>query len=54
MEIKQMHKYNNIIDLITKNKSSSILKTLIDTNCINLNTTEYIKQAADIKKIKKK
>lgn len=39
-EIKWIHKYNNPADSIIKNKLSSALKTLIDINWINLDTTE--------------
>jgi hypothetical protein len=32
---------------MTKTKSSSTLKTMIDTNKINLNTTEWVKRARE-------
>ena len=49
-EIKWIHGYNNPADSMTKSKSSSALKTLIDTNRINLDTTEWVEQAAVKKK----
>jgi hypothetical protein len=40
-----IHDINNSVDSIIKIKSSTILKTMIDINKINLNTTEWIKRA---------
>lgn len=51
-EIKWIHGYNNPADSMTKSKPSSALKTLIDTNCINLDTTEWVERAAGLKKEK--
>ena len=39
-EIKWIHGHNNPADSMTKTKPSSALKTVIDTNRINLDTTE--------------
>ena len=39
-EIKWIHKQNNPADLMTKTKSDTALKTIIETNHINLNTIE--------------
>jgi hypothetical protein len=44
-EVKWMHETNNSVDSMTKIKSSSALKTMIDTNQINLDTTEWIERA---------
>lgn len=33
------------MNFLTKAKPSSVLKTLIDTNCINIITTEWVEQA---------
>jgi hypothetical protein len=44
IEIKWIHDYNNSIDFMTKVKASSVLKTIINENRINLNTTEWIKR----------
>ncbi len=40
-----MHETNNSVDSMTKIKSSSALKTVIDTNRINLDTTEWVERA---------
>jgi hypothetical protein len=45
IEIKWMHEANNSIDSMTKIKSSSALKTMIDINQINLNTIEWVERA---------
>lgn len=42
IEIKWIHRYNNLADLITKQKLFSALKTLIDINRINLDITEWV------------
>jgi hypothetical protein len=44
-EIIWIHDINNSIDSMIKTKSSSALKTMIDTNKINLNITEWVKRA---------
>ena len=44
-EIKWIHGHNNPADSMTKSKPSSALKTLIDTNRINLDTTEWVERA---------
>jgi hypothetical protein len=36
-EMKWVHEANNLVDVMTKNKSSSALRTMIDINRINLN-----------------
>lgn len=41
--IKQIYGYYNLIDFITKAKFSLILKTLINTNYINISITKYLK-----------
>ena len=43
-KIKWIHKHHNPADSITKTKPLSALKTLIDTNCINISTTEWVKR----------
>jgi hypothetical protein len=40
-----MHETNNSVDFMTKSKSSSALRTIIDINQINLNTTEWVERA---------
>lgn len=44
-EIKWIHGHNNLADSMTKRRPSSALKTLIDTNRINLDTTEWVERA---------
>jgi hypothetical protein len=44
IEIKWIHDHNNSIDFMTKVKASSVLKTIIDENRINLDTTEWVKR----------
>jgi hypothetical protein len=44
-EIKWIHESNNPADSMTKIKSFSALKTIIDINRINLDTTEWVKRA---------
>jgi hypothetical protein len=44
-EMKWVHETNNSVDSMTKIKSSSALKTVIDTNRINLDTTEWVERA---------
>jgi hypothetical protein len=44
-EIIWIHEINNLVDFMIKTKSSSTLKTMIDINKINLNTTEWVKRA---------
>jgi hypothetical protein len=43
-EIKWIHESNNLVDSMTKIKSSSTLKTIIDINRINLDTIEWVKR----------
>ena len=45
-EVKWIHVYHNPIDFITKAKPLSTLKTLIDSNLINISTTEWVEQAS--------
>jgi hypothetical protein len=45
-KMKWMHKTNNLVDVMTKSKSFSALKTLIDINQINLDTIEWVERAA--------
>jgi hypothetical protein len=53
-EIKWIHKSNNSVDSMTKSKSFSTLKTIIDINRINLDTIEWVKQVKKtINQIKK-
>ncbi len=44
IEVKWIHEINNSIDSMIKTKSSTIFKTLIDINTINLDTIEWIKR----------
>ncbi len=44
-EIKWIHESNNSVDSMTKSKSFSALKTIIDINRINLDTIEWVKRA---------
>jgi hypothetical protein len=44
-EMKWMHETNNLVDVMTKNKSSSALRTMIDINQINLDISEWIERA---------
>jgi hypothetical protein len=39
-----IHEINNFVDFMIKAKFSSALKTVIDTNQINLNITEWVKR----------
>ena len=41
-----MYENNNPVDSMIKAKGSSALKTLIDTNLINLATVEWVERAA--------
>jgi hypothetical protein len=43
-EIKWIHESNNPVDSMTKSKSFSALKTIIDINRINLDTIEWVKR----------
>jgi hypothetical protein len=43
-EIKWIHESNNSVDSMTKSKSFSALKTIIDINRINLDTIEWVKR----------
>jgi hypothetical protein len=44
-EMIWIHEINNFVDFMIKAKFSSALKTMIDINQINLNTTEWMKRA---------
>jgi hypothetical protein len=44
-EMKWVHEINNLVDFMTKNKSSSALRTLIDINQINLDIIEWVERA---------
>ena len=44
MEVKQIKSKNNPADAITKAKLCQALRTLIDTNILNLRVTEWVKQ----------
>jgi hypothetical protein len=44
-EVKWVHGVNNPADSMTKSKPSSALRTVIDTNQINLDTSEWIERA---------
>jgi hypothetical protein len=46
-KVKWIHEINNSIDSMIKSKASSILKTLININTINMNINEWVKQSAD-------
>jgi hypothetical protein len=50
-EMKWMHETNNSVDFMTKSKSSSALRTMIDINQINLNTIEWVERATARKTI---
>jgi hypothetical protein len=41
-----MHEINNFVDFMTKSKSFSALRTLIDINQINLDTIESVERTA--------
>jgi hypothetical protein len=54
IEIKWIHESNNSVDSMTKSKSFSALKTIIDINRINLDTIEWVKRVKKtINQIKK-
>jgi hypothetical protein len=44
-EMIWIHDINNPVDSMIKIKPSTVLKTMIDTNKINLNITEWVKRA---------
>jgi hypothetical protein len=44
-EMIWIHEINNLVDFMIKTKFSSTLKTMIDINKIDLNTTEWVKRA---------
>jgi hypothetical protein len=44
-EMKWVHETNNSVDSMIKIKSSSVFKTIIDINQINLNTTKWVERA---------
>jgi hypothetical protein len=43
-EMKWVHEANNSVDFMTKSKSSSALRTMIDINQINLNIIEWVER----------
>jgi hypothetical protein len=43
-EVKWIHESNNPVDSMTKSKSFSALKTIIDINRINLDTIEWVER----------
>jgi hypothetical protein len=43
-KVKWIHEINNSIDFIIKKKAFTILKTLIDQNVINLNTSKWVER----------
>ena len=43
-EIKWIYGCNNPADYLTKSKASPALKAVIDTNCINLSTAEWVER----------
>ena len=45
-EMKWIHGHHNPADSMTKAKPSSALKTVIDTNRINISTTEWVERAS--------
>ena len=44
MEIKWINSNSNPIDAITKVNTYNVLRNLINTNTINLNTKEWVKK----------
>ena len=48
-KIKWIYSHNNPADSMTKSKASTALKTVIDTNRINLDTIEWVERANNIK-----
>jgi hypothetical protein len=46
-KIKWIHEINNSIDSMIKSKAFTILKTLIDINTINMNTSEWVEWSAN-------
>jgi hypothetical protein len=50
-EMIWIHDINNSVDRMIKIKSSTVLKTMIDINQINLNTTEWVKRVTTRKTI---
>jgi 23S rRNA maturation mini-RNase III len=46
-EMIWIHDINNPANSMIKAKSSTVLKTMIDINQINLNTTEWVKRARE-------
>lgn len=46
IEVKWIHGHYNSADSMTKAKPSSALKTLIDTNRINISITEWVERAS--------
>lgn len=43
---KLIHGHHNQPDSMTKVKPLLVLKTLIETNCINISTTRWVEQAS--------
>jgi hypothetical protein len=48
-EMKWVHEANNSVDSMTKIKSSSALKTMIDINEINLNIIKWVERATTLR-----
>jgi hypothetical protein len=53
-EIKWVHEINNFVDFMTKSKFSSALRTMIDINQINLDTSEWVERATTKKIVNQK
>ena len=51
-KIKWIHGHNNLADLMTKTKPFSALKTVLNTNCINLDTIKWVEREVGTKKKK--
>lgn len=45
IKVKWIHGHHNLVDSMTKAKPSSALKTPINTNCINISSTQWVEQA---------
>lgn len=46
IKVKKIYRYDNLAKFIIKTKILLALKTMIDTNYINISTTQWIKQAS--------
>lgn len=53
-DITRIHGRNNPANSMIKSKPSSALKIFIDTNCINLDITEWVQRAVVTKETKGK